>query len=176
MGQSELTNFRIRRYLDNFRRYYPGILDWYSSLEEGISNGQRKIFISWNRSKIQGLAITKNGNKAKLCHISVSEEARDRGIGLSLMNLALCDMIRCGSQEIHVTTSEEVFRNHASFFHAVGFREIDWQVGRYRRGVSELLWNFENESINYFKKRTSYVPHKSDTSQTTFGIFIKSPH
>ncbi|MDJ0764581.1 MAG: GNAT family N-acetyltransferase [Myxococcota bacterium] len=87
-----------------------------------------------------GLAITKNGPRAKLCHISVSPSARNRGLGGTLMQHALRNMAINGATEIRVTTSEEVYRKHAFFFGAAGFRAVDWQVSRYRRDVSEVLW------------------------------------
>jgi|GEM_PF-5551387 len=136
----QLTDFQIKSYLINFRRYYPGIIEWYDRIKEEVVSGRRSIFTSWQGSEIHGLAITKNGVKSKLCHISVSPTSRDSGLGSTLMNLAVSDMVRNGAQEIHVTTDEEVFRNHAEFFRASGFKLIDWQLNRYRKGASELVW------------------------------------
>ncbi|MGE0827263.1 MAG: GNAT family N-acetyltransferase [Candidatus Binatia bacterium] len=140
----QLDSF-IVRYLAHFRGYYPGILEWYSGLEEEFASGRRQQFVSWNGADVQGLAITKNGDRAKLCHISVSPTARDQGLGRTLMQLALWGMVYRGAQEIRVTTGEEVFREHGAFFRAAGFEVIDWQVHRYRHGVSELLWRLKVE-------------------------------
>ncbi len=160
MSRSNLINSPITRYLDNFRRYYPGILEWYSGLEPGFASGERRMFVSWNGSNVDGLAITKNKQRAKLCHISVSTGARNRGIGSTLAQLALCDIVRNGAHEIRLTTSEEVFRGHASFFGILGFRVIDWQVNRYRRGVSELLWNLKVDPDSpEFEKNLPAIPH-----------------
>jgi hypothetical protein len=52
-------------------------------------------------------------------------------------------MVDKGACEIRVTTDEQVFRDHGSFFCASGFEVIDWQVNRYRRGASELLWKLD---------------------------------
>ena len=87
--------------------------------------------------------ITKNEYRAKLCHISVSNAARDHGLGSALGYLALRDMITRGAREVRVTTGEETFRNHAHFFRALSFQEIDWKVHRYRRGVSEIIWRLQ---------------------------------
>jgi hypothetical protein len=136
----------VTSYLTHFRRYYPGILEWYSGIKEGFSIGRRGMFISWSGHEIQGLAITKNGPRAKLCHISVSQTARERGVGWALMQLAVRGMIQSGAKEILVTTSEDVFRSHGSFFGAVGFEVFDWQPHRYRYGTSELIWRMDHNS------------------------------
>ena len=130
----------IRHYLLNFRAYYPGILEWFSAMEEGIAFSERRVFVSWKGREIQGLAVTKIGARAKLCHISVINSARAGGVGTALASLALRDMVRHGAREIRVTTGERVFREHGVFFQSLGFEVVDWQVHRYRRGVSELLW------------------------------------
>lgn len=133
----------IAQYLANFQRFYPGIMDWYSGVKCDFALGRRKMFMVCNGSKILGLAITKNGYRAKLCHISVANAARDRRIGSILARLALRDMIKNGAGEIRVSTGEEVYREHASFFQSLGFREVDWQVNRYRRNVAEILWRLK---------------------------------
>ena len=130
----------IRTYLSNFRECYPGILDWFSGLEQGIASGGRRVFVSWRGREIQGLAVAKLGVRAKLCHISVVNSARAGGVGTALACLALRDMVRHGAREIRVTTGERVFREHGTFFRSLGFEVVDWQVHRYRRGAAELLW------------------------------------
>jgi ribosomal protein S18 acetylase RimI-like enzyme len=136
----DLLDLPLTRYLDHFRCYYPGILEWYSSLQEDLLNGRRSVFLSRKGTEVQGLAITKNGSHAKLCHISVLPTARGRGLGRTLMSLALKDMERRGATEIHVTTGEEVFGEHADYFRGFGFSLYDWRLNRYRKGTSELIW------------------------------------
>ena len=140
---TEPTRSALRGYLSQFRRYYPGILEWCSRVEAGVSTGQRAVFIAMDQEEVAGLAITKNGHAAKLCHISVSPAARDRGLGRELMRIALRDMSAGGAKTIRVTTSEEVLRTHGDFFRTAGFRPMDWQVHRYRRGVSEVCWQLD---------------------------------
>lgn len=143
----------IVSYLENFQQYYPGILEWYSRIQPEIEAGRRTIFLASNNGKLQGLVITKNVEKAKLCHISVSSSARKFGIGKALMRLAISNVKRFGAKEIRVTTSEEVFRNHRMFFHNAGFKEIDWKVHRYRQGISEIIWKMDlKANLNMSKK------------------------
>lgn len=134
------TESSVGQYLQRFRRYYPGILDWYAKVQNEFTSGRRRMFFSWNGAIVEGLAITKNTRDAKLCHISVSPRSRNRGLGWTLMGLALRDMARQGAREVRVTTSEEIFHKHAAFFRAAGFRPVDWEVHRYRPDVSEILW------------------------------------
>src|SRR5215211_3678384 len=143
MRREDQMSSSITRYLAHFRYYYPEILEWYSRVEAELASGRRSVFVLWNGSEVEGLAVTKNGHRAKLCHISVSPKVRHRGAGQSLMRLAMHDMVDRGAQEIRVTTDEQIFRDHGSFFCAGGFEVIDWQVNRYRRGASELLWKLD---------------------------------
>lgn len=130
----------VGKYLSQFEEYYPDILAWFSVVKKELREGKRQIFAVVFDSEIQGLAITKNGQRAKLCHISVCKSARDFGLGYSLMEYALQDMIHNGAEEIRVTTGEKVLKEHRSFFSAAGFHPVDWQLNRYRRGFSEILW------------------------------------
>jgi len=57
-----------------------------------------------------------------------------------MMSTALDDMVRRGATDIHLTTGERVGRRHAAFFRAYGFAPVDWHLGRYRRGTSEVVW------------------------------------
>jgi len=162
MSRADLIHSSVAAYLANFRIFYPGISEWYFRLVEGFASGRRRMFVSWDGPSVDGLAITKNGHRAKLCHISVSPAARDCGLGSTLAHSALCDMVRHGAREIRVTTSEEVFRGHKLFFRAIGFRPIDHQVNRYRRNVSEILWKLDVDPVRWRHcKRCSVVPQHS---------------
>lgn len=149
----------VASYLTHFRQYYPEILEWYSGIKDEFSIGRRGLFISWSGHEIQGLAITKNGPRAKLCHISVSRAARERGVGRALMQLAVRGMKQGGAKEILVTTSEDVFRSHGNFFGAAGFEVFDWQPHRYRYGTSELIWRMDLNSSKCHQKwvRSNYT-------------------
>lgn len=176
MSRFDLISARIGQYLENFRRYYPGILEWYFGLGGGFASGRRRMFVSWKGPDVHGLAITKNGHKAKLCHISVSPGARDHGLGSTLAHLALYDMIHRGAREIRVTTSEEVFHSHGPFFRAIGFSVIDWQVHRYRHNLSELLWKLDVDPIMWHSRKClSPVPQQGIEVVGAASTLIRLP-
>ena len=89
---------------------------------------------------ILGLAVTKNAERAKLCHISVSDELRTDGLGESLMRAAVFEMLALGARRMHVTTGEEVALRYGDFFERFGFSRHSVCTGRYRHGIDELEW------------------------------------
>lgn len=165
MIRVDLTGVAVRNYLVQFRNYYPGILEWYPRVEAELATGRRRLFSAWIDDEIAALAITRNGPSAKLCHISVSPAARDRGLGGALMQRALHDMRSNGAHLIRVTTSEEVLRNHGAFFRAAGFEAVDWRVHRYRRGRSEILWQM-GASRSVDNSAPLVAGHKGSATQT----------
>ena len=72
------------------------------------------------------------------------------------------------AQEIRVTTSEEVFRTHGSFFRSAGFKELDWEVHRYRRDVSEIVWKMDIDPASWME--TKNVDYLRDSSRDTCAI------
>jgi len=136
----ETLDTLVTQYLSNFQRYYPGIVEWFPIVKKELQTERRRLLVVHDANELLGLAITKNGPSAKLCHISVAPLARKRRLGQTLMQYALNDMVLRGAREIRVTTSEEVYDRHAPFFSSAGFEAVDWQVNRYRRGSSEVLW------------------------------------
>ncbi len=143
MSPLQDLSFAVTRYLAHFQKFYPGILEWFPGVKEELESRRRCMFAVWDGSDVLGLVITKNGHSGKLCHISVSPAVRNRGLGWSLVQLALRDMILRGAREIWLTTGEEVYRRHAPFFSAAGFKVVDWQARRYRRDVSEVVWRLD---------------------------------
>lgn len=149
-----------RSYLGNFCRLYPGIIDWYEKVERDIGSGKRSVFAFLDGRGIGGLAITKNGENAKLCHISVAPGLRHVGHGQRLMGLAIAEMLRRGANSITVTTGEEVFRLHGDFFADAGFQLLDRQLHRYRTGVAELIWTMDADRARAHLSHRD--PHRGD--------------
>ena len=92
------------------------------------------------------------------------------------MRLALYDMLHCGAREIRVTTGEDVYRNHALFFLAAGFKVIDWQVNRYRRGVSELLLKFEVDPALWYVQGSASHTNQYGSKSESGGLPLTQPN
>jgi hypothetical protein len=137
-------------------------------MQSDLWTGRRTLFLFRKGLEVQGLAITKNSSQAKLCHISVLPSARGRGLGQALMLLALTEMARLGAKDIHVTTGEEVFGQHADYFTSFGFTLTDWHVNRYRKGSSELIWRRE---VNFDQNNFEWVVNKEG-----YGILDLNSH
>jgi hypothetical protein len=137
----------IRRYLGLFRHHYPGILSWYSRVEREVPVGRRVVVSVRHAGRTGGLAILRMTTDAKVCHFSIAPWLRGRGIGGALWRASLSLLARSNASTIHVTTSEAVYRSDGQFFAALGFRSTDWNVGRYVRGSSEVVWNFDPEML-----------------------------
>src|SRR5215813_9040993 len=103
----------VVHYLSTFEVYYPTISSWCSKVGAGIAAGNRSAFAMIStQGDIAGLAVTKNQDNAKLCHISVSEHARRDGAGALLMCTAIREMLSAGARHVHVTTGEEIAWAH----------------------------------------------------------------
>lgn len=137
----------VTEYLRGFAQYYPGILDWSEKVRAGVPSRQRTVFAYVRDQQVMGLAITKNAELAKLCHISVSPAVREDGIGASLMCAAILELLAAGARRAHVTTSEEVAVEYGAFFASFGFSGHSAQKSRYRRGVDELEWVASREVL-----------------------------
>ncbi len=168
INKQEQRLHAVKQYLAHFKKYYPGILEWFPRVQNELASGKRSMFIASDGSDILGLAITKNSPNAKLCHISVATPARHYGLGQTLMQYALRDMALRGAVEISVTTSEKIFRKHAHFFSAAGFEAVDWHVNRYRQNVSEVVWR-KNIISNAFQ------PHLSQLHTSWNGTLLPLP-
>lgn len=135
-------------YLDGFAAYYPGIATWAAKVRDGLPTRERSVFAFVScTGALAGLAITKNHEDAKLCHISVAESAREEGLGAWLMYAAMQEMLTVGARRIHVTTGEEVATDYGEFFERFGFRYHSFCSSRYRRGADELEWEASRERI-----------------------------
>jgi hypothetical protein len=139
----------VHDYLRRFSSLYPGIGMWSAKTLREVPTGRRSIlaFLAADGT-LDGLAITKNGLDAKLCHISISDRAREDGRGLSLMRAAALEMLNNGARRIHVTTSEEVAAEFGPFFERCGFSHVSARAGRYRRGADELEWESSRELLS----------------------------
>lgn len=138
---------QISSYLQPFSRYYPGIESWFRKVRAEAVIGRRRVFALRIDGRLSGLAITKTGQKAKLCHFSLSPSARGLGLGRNLMTLAMKDLLTSGALAIHVTTSDEVAEPYGGFFSRCGFDLSAYIRDCYRRGSDELIFTATPESL-----------------------------
>jgi hypothetical protein len=138
----------LSRYLGGFSTFYPSILDWFGKVLREASTGRRSILgLVTEGGELDGLAITKNTLRAKLCHISIAEPARGDGRAWMLVQYAARDMLSRGARSVHVTTSEEVAERYGAFFSRCGFSKDTYQNGRYRPGAAEWEWTAAGEML-----------------------------
>jgi GNAT superfamily N-acetyltransferase len=135
-----LATESVPAYLSRFVTLYPDIQNWYAKVLSEVAAGKRSIFLALRDREICGLAITKFGWHAKLCHISIAPNERAHGLGRLMMEVALAEMLVQGAGRVHVTTGEEVASEYGAFFGQYGFVCSTWQRHRYRRGYDELVW------------------------------------
>ena len=138
---------QVHAYLQPFSRYYPGIEGWFGKVRAEAVGGRRRVFALRIDGQLSGLAITKRGQKAKLCHFSLSPSARGLGLGRQLMALALRDLVAWGTRSIYVTTSDEVAEPYGGFFSRCGFDLSAYIRDCYRRGSDELIFTATAESL-----------------------------
>jgi GNAT superfamily N-acetyltransferase len=138
---------QVHAYLQPFSRYYPDIESWFRKVRAEAVGGRRRIFALRINGQLSGLAITKSGQKAKLCHFSLSPSARGLGLGRKLMTLAMRDLLTSGALAIHVTASDEVAEPYGGFFNRCGFDLSAYIRDCYRRGSDELIFAATPESL-----------------------------
>lgn len=131
---------RIQAYLRPFAIYYPGIELWFEKVWRESWTGRRRVWATTIGGELAGLAITKRGERAKLCHISVSAEMRGSGVGIELMRFAMEDLLMSGAQTVLVTASDEANGQYGEFFSRCGYELLTYLPNRYVRGTDEFVW------------------------------------
>lgn len=163
---------QVRAYLQPFSRYYPNIESWFGKVRAEAVEGRRHVFALRIDGQLSGLAITKGGLKAKLCHFSLSPSARGLGLGRKLMALAMRDLLASGALAIHVTVSDEVAEPYGGFFSRCGFDLSAYIRDCYRRGSDELIFTATPESLgsHLFSFRRVGTREEWHGNQTRSGI------
>jgi hypothetical protein len=155
----------INRYLSGFSTFYPSIFDWFGKVLRESSTGRRTILgLVSETGELEGLAITKNTFRAKLCHISIAEPARGDGRAWILVQRATQEMLSRGARRVHVTTSEEVAQKYGAFFSRCGFAKETYRNDRYRPGAAEWDWVASSETLamRLFPLRRASKDHQPD--------------
>lgn len=134
----------ICSYLSNYRSLYPDISSWYAKVNAELGTGRRSVLWVSQGDALCGVSILKlSEHHSKLCHFSVASEYRRTGVAGVLWGASLAVLRSAKATEVHVTTSESVFRRSGQFFASLGFRAVDHELGRYRGNESEVFWTMD---------------------------------
>lgn len=120
--------------------HYPGFEDWYRlRVIPGAAAGSRKIVLVEREGVIAGVGIAKNevGEK-KLCTVRVAPEFAGRGMGVRLFG-DLMDWL--GDGKPHLTVGPHKMAEFERIFRHFDFNLTSVDVGRYRAGIPEYLFN-----------------------------------
>ena len=141
------TDQEVQRYLRPYETYYPGIDDWFEKVWLESATDKRRIWVVISGGALSGLAITKTGKQAKLCHVSLSPSLRGIGVGRRLMGVAVGELLAGHVRTVHVTAGDEIAEEHGGFFERWGFQLVGWARNRYRPGSDELVWGATSETL-----------------------------
>lgn len=138
---------------DYYKKYYPGFRDWYfNKLVPGFHAGNRIIYTiqDVSASNYYGIAILKksiSANRAnKICSFFLLSEAKNNGLGSSLMSALIDDLYLCYSNpNLIITVPEERLfesyreKNFNSFLGSFGFEITKLCRSKYRVGRIEYV-------------------------------------
>jgi predicted transcriptional regulator len=117
---------------------YPGIERWLrTKVAAGLGSPGRQAFLAYVGERAVASAVLKKGQSAKICHLSISEEHQDLGLGnvfFSLMTLEAGP----SAQAIHFTLPEGLWAERSAFFASFGFAEAVPARNQYRLFENEL--------------------------------------
>ena len=117
---------------------YPGIGRWLSAkVAAGLGSPGRQAFLAYVGERAVASAVLKKGQLAKICHLSISEDHQDLGLGnvfFALMTLEAGP----SAQAIHFTLPEGLWAERRAFFASFGFAEAVPARNQYRLFENEL--------------------------------------
>lgn len=158
---------QIQTYLWPFGVYYPGIDAWFERVWLEAQTDRRRVWVVTSGGEVSGLAITKTGAQAKLCHISLSPSLRKLGVGFVLVRTAVEDLLKKGAITVHLTASDDITEEHGAFFDRCGFQIAGWARNRYRLGSDEFVWTANRESL---KSRLVIGPELERRQLFAYGV------
>jgi len=132
---------KVYERLEHSKVYYPNFKEWYySNVIPSIMNGDKEFIFEIKNQKIVGIAIIKYSEK-KLCHLSIFDEYKNRGYGLSLFEKVFSKL---NTRKPYLTVSEEKYIEFKKIFNYYDFRLNDKKIGIYRKNKIEYYFNKEN--------------------------------
>jgi predicted transcriptional regulator len=117
---------------------YPGIARWLrTKVAAGLGSSGRQAFLAYAGDRAVASAVLKRGQSTKICHLAISEDHQDLGLGnvfFALMALQAWP----SAQAIHFTLPEGLWTERRAFFTSFGFAEAVPARNQYRLFENEL--------------------------------------
>jgi len=130
--------------ISHSKKYYPNFDRWYfNNVIPSILIGDKEFVFEIKNEKIVGVAIIKHSEK-KLCHLSIFNEYRNRGYGLSLFEKVF---EKLDTKKPYLTVSEEKYVEFKKLFDYYGFKLSYIQIGAYRKNKIEYFFNKKETNV-----------------------------
>ena len=140
----QMISNEIYKKISNAKVYYPNFDIWYyDNVIPSVFSGDKELIFEMRYERIVGVAIIKHSEK-KLCHLSIFDEYRDRGYGLTLFEKVFDKL---DTRKPYLSVSEEKYIEFNKIFNYYGFQLSDKQVGVYRKDKVEYYFNEEPSEI-----------------------------
>jgi len=128
----------IYKKISHAKLYYPEFDKWYyNNVVPSVINGDKEFVFEIRNEKIVGVAIIKHSEK-KLCHLSIFEEYKNKGYGLSLFEKVF---YKLDTNKPYLTVSEEKYTEFKKIFNYYGFELSDCKRDVYRKNKIEYYFN-----------------------------------
>ena len=128
----------LRDYLAQHLETYPRILHWFRNRVAPGAERDRRVYAALSRDRFVGCMIIKPGPSAKICHLSIRDDASRVGIGSELV--ARATGVTTHAWRYHVTMRERIWHDAGPFYRRLGFEPIGVAVGEeYSGSEAELV-------------------------------------
>lgn len=150
--------------------YYPNIKQWFTKkVLPGIETEERIAYIGFCNEEPIVSAVLKRGMEAKFCHLHISDDHRNQGIGDLFFAMMALDLRR-PTKEIHFTLPESLWCAKTAFFQSFGFEDVVTAKSQYRLFDEELRASADYSTV--WKKAIEKLPNIiSRISKYGGGIF-----
>jgi hypothetical protein len=129
---------KVYERLEHSKLYYPHFKEWYySNVIPSVVDGDKEFIFEIRNHKIVGIAIIKHSQK-KLCHLSIFDEYKNKGYGLSLFEKVFDKL---NTRKPYLTVSEEKYIEFKKIFNYYNFELSDKKIDIYRNNKIEYYFN-----------------------------------
>lgn len=139
---TRLTETDVKRRTDDWQAFrsliltneamYPTINTWLDTkVAPSLASLSRTAFLAYIGDKPVASAVLKRGESSKFCHLRISENFQDKGLGDVLFTLMALD-VRSVAHRIHFTLPESLWASRQGFFSSFGFTHAKPARTQYR--------------------------------------------